>query len=73
MWQGLDVSQKPASPRQPVAADRAEFVERLELRLREGDKAALQAAFDAENSERRGRWRFRSLAAWARKRLGLDP
>jgi len=71
MWQrpARVSGRKPKIGRPPGS----EFPDRVEIRVRAGDKRELAARYEAENAERSPRYRFASMAAWMRRKLGLRP
>ena len=54
-----------------MAREDSALGDRLEVRLRKGDKLRLTKAYKAENKKRPPETRWRSLAAWVRHKLGL--
>lgn len=62
-----------------ASTPRAGFVERIEVRLKQGDRARLAKQLRASNASngsggggRRGRRRFKTLSDWIRWRLQLQ-
>jgi len=54
-------------------AGSGEFPDRVEVRVRAGDKRELTERFEEENAARSPRYRFASMASWMRRKLGLRP